>query len=483
VLAALDLLAARGRIELVPSLILYHPSAKVVSRALDLLATSGRTDFVMLADRLLKSDDTNIRAAMVRAMWAVDPDVRKLEPLLDVECIVVKASAAIGMRVHDWLEPEPTRAAIEACLEYPDPEARVALANAFKLRHRAEFRVFVEMLAQDDNEQVRREALRAIRTSKDDHYIPLLIRLLDRRDVREEVREALRERGEPALRELSRAFDTVDLDPTLLRHIPRTISRFGSVEAAEILMRELIADHGLEGEPRDRHSGMVRYKILRGLAPLLTGPVGAHVDKSTLHAAVARTIHRVLQLLHWQIWLADGRDADEDHQTCGSFLLLQLLEDKERLALQRIFRMLYLIQPEEDFRRIWVGLQSGNHKEQSSSLELLENILGPDQRRVVLALVEPGDPRERLERAGSPLARAPLEYPELLAEIGRDQSRALNGLAMYHADEIELDFDEAHLIPSFGQKRPAIREHALALIAATPENRPARPMREAPGDV
>ncbi|MBW2726747.1 MAG: hypothetical protein JRE71_20395 [Deltaproteobacteria bacterium] len=247
-------------------------------------------------------------------------------------------------------------------------------------------------------------------------------------------------------------------------HIPRSISRFHSIKAAEVLLHELTADHGLDGEPRDRHSGMVRYKILRGLGPILLSTIGEHVDKSPLRSAIARTIRRVIQNLHWQIWLEHGREADSSRQTCGSYLLLQLLHDKERLALQRIFRMLYLIQPEENFRHIWLGLQSASRQGRASSLELLDNILGAQQRQSVMALVGSGSTRERLEQSGSDLADVVLEYSELLVHIGRDQSRALNGLAMYHASEIGLD--EA------GSTGLSLREQALALIEEMPEFRP-----------
>ena len=471
VLAALDLLEAKGRVELIPSLILYHPSSEVVARALDLFASSGRRDFIMLADRLLASEDAEIRAAMVRAMWAAEPDREKLEALMDNECLCVRTSAAIGLLVNDWIEPEVVRELIEASIQYPDPAARLALANAIKLRHIPEFREPVHLLARDPDRAVRREALRAIRASEDESYTPLLVQLLDDRDIREDVREALGDRGDAALEELWRALTSEDSSPALLRHIPRSISRFQNVRAAEILLGELVAEHGPDGEPKDRHSGMVRYKILRGLAPLLQSAIADQVDKSPLHTSVARTIRRVIQMLHWQIWLEDGRARDEARQTCGSYLLLQLLEDKERLAMQRIFRMLYLIQPEENFIHIWSGLQSMSRRDRASSLELLENVLGAEQRRVVVALVESGPKRERLRRTGNRLSEAPLDYSELLSQIGRDDSRTLHGLAMYHADEmgLDLDFEQYVFETQPDGARMSVREQALALIGRPPD--------------
>ena len=145
--------------------------------------------------------------------------------------------------------------------------------------------------------------------------------------------------------------------------------------------------------------------------------------------------------------------------------------------MQRIFRMLYLIQPEENFIHIWSGLQSMSRRDRASSLELLENVLGAEQRRVVVALVEPGPKRERLRRTGNRLSEAPLEYSELLSQIGRDDSRTLHGLAMYHADEMGLDIDFGQIVfePQVEGSRMSVREQALALIERLPDG-PAFPL-------
>src|ERR1700752_2037558 len=67
VVAALELLAAKGRTRLVPALILYHPSPIVVRRALDLFDEAGRTDYVSTLGALLEHPDATVRqAALLR---------------------------------------------------------------------------------------------------------------------------------------------------------------------------------------------------------------------------------------------------------------------------------------------------------------------------------------------------------------------------------------------------------------------------------
>ena len=72
------------------------PGPAVVIRALDLFASSAQTDFTAFADRLLKHGDADVRAAVVRAIWAVRPQRQQLEGLLGSDCACVHISAVVG---------------------------------------------------------------------------------------------------------------------------------------------------------------------------------------------------------------------------------------------------------------------------------------------------------------------------------------------------------------------------------------------------
>ncbi len=462
VLAALDLLVAKHRVDLIPSLILYHPSTVVVSRALDLFATAGRRDFLMLTDRMLEHEDPEVRAATVRALWATEPSREQLEALVDSNCACVKISSITGLMVHGWLDRETAEAGLRAALDYPSPEPRMALAHAIKLHHLEAFRGPLLALCRDSDAAVRSEAVRAIRASGDAYYTSHLISLLNDRTIREEIRRALQERGDDSLECLEQALADADTPLSVLLHIPRTISHFGNKRASEILLRYL----------NETPSGMVRYKILRGLGSLLTASTTQEVDLTPVREAVEHTLSRTLRLLHWQACLQQGFAEDSSRETCGSRLLLELLADKERLAVQRIFRLLYLLHPEENFRRIWLGLQSLSPSSRASSLELLDNLLPPNVGRAVLALVDRASPRERLISARSELAQQNLEYAALLGELIDDASTGLCGLAMYHVAELGLALP-SQVVPTIDPAREGalarLHAHALALLERLPE--------------
>src|SRR4029077_12343259 len=86
-----------GRARLVPALILYHPSRTAVFRALNILAKSGRVDFLPIADRLFDSPDAEIRAAALRARSTVQPDAVVLGRAAEDPNPLVRATGIVGL--------------------------------------------------------------------------------------------------------------------------------------------------------------------------------------------------------------------------------------------------------------------------------------------------------------------------------------------------------------------------------------------------
>ncbi len=465
VLAALQLLADKQRVELIPSLILYHPSTAVVTRALELFAIHGRDDFWMHADRLLDHPDATARAAATRALWSVSPDRARLEELSRSECPCIRVSAVTGRVAHAWIDPEEAIRELEAALADPDLRTRLAVAAAARLRYAALYREPLVALSRDADAAVRLEAVLAMGESGDAFFTSPLVALLDDRSVREEVREVLVARGETALEALARALHDPRVGLAIRRHVPATLARFGTPRAARILLESL----------EDAGPGVVRYAVVRALVRLLSGPSARMVDRSPVARAVDRTLERALALLYWEAELVEGQQRDPTRETTGGELLRELLRDKGRLATQRIFMLLGLLHEKEDFRDIWSGLESGMGTVRASSEELLEHLLPVDQRRAVLALVSQDSAPARLRASGSPHAERKLSYARLLDELTADESKGLRAFALYHAAELDLEprpaARGAATVESVDATGPIarLRERALGLIQQLPE--------------
>jgi hypothetical protein len=456
VIAAMEVLREKDRVDLIPSLVLYHPDTVVVSRALELFSTSGRTDYLPLAERLLEHDDPSLRAASVRAIWMVAPDREQLLGLMASNCPSVGSSAAVGLIVHGWASEESSHAMqrLWEASRSDDVRIRLALAHAIGLKPSEELHEIILALREDPETEVRRLTAHAMCVSEDSFFTPYLVDLLHDREIREQVRVSLLRRGEAALAALDARLSDSSTPVGVARHIPRTLSRFASQRAVDILVRHL----DMEG------SGMVRFKVLRGLSAMLAINPELIPDRDLIRPAMERSIERGVQLLYWEAELTRGLAANPSRKTPASELLLQFLRDKGELAAERLFRLLYLVQPKENFRRIWSGLQARDRRIRDHSEELLDNLLPADLAAAVLALVDGGSPADRLQRASRALADRPLEYPDLLAQIAHDQSTALRGFALYHSAELmDADTDPSAASTVEVNER---RTTALDLLAA-----------------
>ena len=473
VLASLDLLVERGRSELIPGLILYHPSHRVVARAIEIFADAGRRDVLDYADHLVDHEYAAVRAAIVRATSVLAPDRARLEELSGASCPSIALSASAGLMAHGWMSAREAETRFEGGLDHPQPDTRMAIANAAKLHPAAAYDRVLPRLARDPEPEVAREAVRAMCASGTANT-PELIELLDAGAIRDLVRTALLRRGDPALEELGRALVDPATPVRVLRHLPRTVAQFASPRALAILV------DGLEAVS----SGMVRYRILRAMAPLVTGELRLQADERRLADELRRTVERALALLETHAVLAEGQEVESQRQTAAGLLLLDLVRDKCSLATGRIFLLLDLLYPDEDFESIESGVQSERASERASGIELIENALDRDLGRAIIALVSSGEPGARLRRAMPERAPGSGDYPSVVLSLVEDErSETLRAFALYHAAELGLDagdvtseVDEA-VLESGGF---SLRERAIALVERLPDTFRRRKAAEEP---
>ncbi len=454
VVAAMDLLADEGRARLIPALILYHPSQRVVLRALALFAAEGRTDFLPVAERLLRHADAEIRAAALRARTRALPEEALLVAAGEDASPLVRATAAVGLVAGGW-GGEDAREAVLGLAGDRGSETSVALARAIAAQPSPAFEEALLRLADGESDAALVDVARAMGTLRSPRFLPALLGMLDRREVRAEARAALLAFGDEGLAFLDAALGDRGMPVELRRQLPRTISLFAPGPAAAALERHLLE------EP----SGSVRYRILRGMNRLAAAPDVAF-DPDVLRRATDATLEGVFRLVHWRVVLERGAKEVLSRATAGHGLLVQLLRDKEEQAVERLFRLLALQHPGEDFKGIYRGLQSRDARARGSSRELLENVLGPPRRGAVLAVVEEGGDDARLAGAGDLFVREALGYEDVLALILERGGESLRCVAAHHVGELGL----RALRPRLEQLRDAgggfflsrVVEHALA---------------------
>ncbi len=456
---ALELFAEQGRAHLIPSLILYHPDPNVLAKALGLLASTGRTDFIPLADRLLDHEYAHVRAAALRARMELAPEEALLRSKVEVRCPVVRATALVGLTAGGFSTIEETGDYLDMVVTDGSDVAKEALARAIGYGPARGHDEYLVRLAVSDNDDVLLSVARSMGKSPTPKFVPHLVNMLARRTVRSEARKALVGLGDDALDVLESTLMDGDADVGVRRQIPHTIVLFDPARAAKILSRGLL----------EVQSGAVRYRILRALNRLVSEHPKVSLDRQQFSAALEREVSGAYRLLDWRLTLERGAEEQPARRSRTHQLLVRMLHGKEENARERMFRLLGVLHPEQGLQTLYRGLKSERADVGASVLELLESFVAPRVRRAVLGLVDDLPDQERLRLSDAP---AKLGYVDVLRVLLDAESDSLRSLAVYHVGELGLvDLKQTleALKPEPNTSLATVIQQTIALLTMDPE--------------
>ena len=430
VVAALDLLARRNRTKLIPALILYHDSEAVLIRALEIFGASQRTDWTLLAERLLSNPREAVRVAAVRAL-ARHGVASALGRATDDVSSMVQAYAAFHLAAlrspGEPLTEHPLLAVIlKAPGDFGDASRRgllAAIADAPDPRAVPLVLAIVESPAFRRTEQSITLAAQAMAALKDPRFIPFCLSQLAFRVGREAVRLTLLAIGEPALVALDRAQIAQDTDRRVRLHVPASIARFGSQRAFDVLLDRM---------ERER-DGMVRYKLLRSLGRVVADN-DVRVERSRVDVLTMENLVEHLRMTAYLVALGDGPDAE---RPAAEEVLVGLVRDKRSQSLERAFRLLKIAHNREDIHRVHIAAESLDRRARSNASEFLDSLLAGGKRRALRELfrlaAEDLEPAETVKRAAAYLGPTPGTRDEVLAALIEDHDESLATIASYCA--------------------------------------------------
>ena len=427
VVAAMDVLAARGRGGLIPALVLHHTDVTILRRALEIFGESDRIDWAPLAGRLLAHSDETVRDAALRAL-ATHGASEAIERAAGDESPRVRAYAIVCLAARgerrDLLRDERVRGLVAN----EDVAARSGVLAAIADLGSPRSTVgLLRSLAQDPlidrTPELVQKMAAAIATSADPAMIPWLLRRLDRAEGRDAVRAALVKLGDPAEAAVADALRDETTPRRLRVHLPRTLSAFATQSAADLLLQRVDTDP----------DGLVRYKALRGLGRLCEQNEKVHLDRRAVEALAYRNLVEHLRLLALHAFVED------DPSEPRSRLLRGLLEDKLQQSLERVFRLLNIAHREEDLRRVHDAALGADTDGRANAAEFLDAFLTlPDQgelRSALRIVIDDLPADERVLRAASALPTpAPKSHGEAITMLVEDADLMLATLATEYAE-------------------------------------------------
>lgn len=423
VLAAMNVLADRGRGRLIPALILHHKDESVLLRALELFGPAERTDWLALGEGLLDHPSQAVRlasvralalsgakAALTRASTHVDPALRALSRLHLSQLSGDSGSDAVPATLGEESDETLRLALIEAIAAHPTPDSPTTL------------------LALAERPELRSAVTSALSGMNDPASIPFLLGRLASRDDRVAARKALVRRGQPAFDALLRVLADPSADRRVRLHVPRTLSAFESKSAVEVLLQLL----------RDDPDGLLRYKALRALEDLARR-TALPIDKDPVIAELAKNCLEYLRLFTLAVPLRN--DPTTSARTSRA-LALGLVEDKIHQSLDRIMRLVQIAQRGDDIPQVFSALRSSDRHERGRAIEFLDALARnweqtSDQAPQLLRLVvDDLSVSDRL-LAAEPLVGSVSGTSQALERMAEDPDPVLSEIARHALRRVE----------------------------------------------
>lgn len=430
VIAALWLLEREKKGHLVPGLILFHPSEDVVIAALRIFARARRKVAPHALELLLSHASPRLRAEAYAAKAVIDPGGQGLAHALEREpSVEARAAILASMTADGTLPAEEGERALEALLEGASSAAKVVVAETVGWRRAVALEGLVIALSGGGEVAVRHAAVRALGELGTPRACDTLVGLLVDEAVQQRARAALTHAGPPAFEALQRALDDAGRPQVLRWALPRALTQIDPRRGAGVLLANL----------RVESDGMVRYRSLIALGHALARDPAIELDRAALDELMRADLARAYRTLDRRLVLEAGASARPDLRTPGHELLVDLLRDKEKSAIGRIFRLLGLAHPEHDFGAIYRSLENGERPRRAGAVELTGNLLRGDERDAVLGLIDELEDEARLPSGAAYHAPIERDYEALLRRLLRSRSAVVRDVAAYHSAELASD--------------------------------------------
>ena len=428
VMAALSVLERENKTQLVPALLLHHPSEPVVLQVLGILTRATRKAAVPTIERIAERATPTVRAAAIAALSVLAPDPERLQERLTAEeAPEVRATITVNLLVSGAFRGTERERHIIDLLRNGRPTTKIAFAEAVGRRAASDFdRVLIALLDAPEVE-VQRASVKAMGEVASPRLLPHLVSALANEATRTDAEHALSNYGGSAFDALRERFEDTKTNTLLRWRIPPAMALCSPQEALTAL------SEWLAREP----DGGVRFAMLLVLERLVRRHPSLSVNRAALRDSVSQTLSRAYRYLDARLLLLRGVAQDPSRKTAAHTLLHDLLRDKELNARGRLFRLLGVLHPSEDFGQIYRSL-SVSKDQRATSVELIESILSEPLRSAVLGLVDDCADELRLARSGRYHRPRQLDYHSLLVQLATGESDAVRQVARFHGHELGI---------------------------------------------
>ena len=423
VVVAMNILHRQGKTSIIPSLILHHPSGAVVADACRVFAEAGRVDVVPTIDRLLAAVATQSNplagrvGALVRARFRLAPDVAALRIIVEDDRPASRAVAAAELLMLGTEPQSAQRRLVDRVHSY-GPSCQLEFLRTVSFRTDSfemtgALREVLVVLSRQDG-LIGEAALRAMGATHDVACTSIIVEALGRRDFVLAAREVLVQLGDDAVPPSAAMLRDPNVSLAVRRELPRVLANMGP-SALSFLTEQLVREH----------TGVVAYRVLCALETMVLEWPEARPDSATLAHVVRDHLEAAERYAELASELELGAEASPQVRNRAHPMLVRLMGERQRHAVQRATRVFGLSHTDEDFHSISRGLSSIDRQTVISSIELLEASTDGEWAAIAAAaerlLVPRPSARER-------------SYDQLLDDMMTDNSGTVRELAEAQRD-------------------------------------------------
>lgn len=242
---------------------------------------------------------------------------------------------------------------------------------------------YLHFLFNDESKEVVRAAIESAGQARKAEYVPVLIRLLKRKELWPITQQALSQFGNEIIPNLHVQLSNPYVNKDIRLGIPHILFLLGSQKAVDVLIQNL----GI-------HDISVRYEVIQALYQLrLTYPFlkfrEAAIEKRIFEEST--NYLNTLSFLYSQTKVSDKRIEEKNNYEQVQKARLQLVETLEKRLdhnLERIFRLLGLTYPPEDIETSYSGIKSNKPDVRINAVEFLDNLLEMNLKKVIVPIAE-----------------------------------------------------------------------------------------------
>ncbi len=398
----------------------------------------------------LDDSDALVRRAAVEAYakLAGDECVDALVARLDDPQMPVRVATIAGLLCDAGVEGAIVGGArLEQLIGSTQPEARTEAALVLGAVGPGAYRPLLKLLA-DPDPAVRRAALRACESVADPRLVSLLIGLLSDPAVRVRAANALAAIGAPALEPLLALMTDPEAPRDVRLLVPRVLRRIPTRETYQRLLTQV-----------DVAESHLRLRVLGALSRLRQALKGPPEPVERVRALLRSELERAYRnLAGW----------DAARLRFDTPLLAEEMDFRHTRAIRRILRILELRYSPEPLRLVRERIEDATRR--ANALEVLDTLLEPTLRPMVMQFFDDLSPHELVKRAESLAPKsAPVAEGFMREEAAHPNPYVtlvvLDALAR-HRDPLAVELGEA----AASRPEALAREGAVfALASGAPE--------------